>query len=78
MRLMICSLRVTIDESMNYKLSVDLRCNGVYSYKITDSVMFYTNVSGNVEFVYSRSEIDEMLKSELLDAPKPEIRANSA
>ena len=63
---------------MNYKLSVDLRCNGVYSYKIADPVMFYTNVSGNVEYVYSRSEIDEMLKSELLDAPKPEIRANSA
>lgn len=50
----------------------------MYSYKIADPVMFYTNVSGNVEFVYSRSEIDEMLKSELLDAPKPEIRANSA
>ena len=70
--------RVTIDESMNYKLSVDLRCNGVYSYKIADPVMFYTNVSGNVEYVYSRSEIDEMLKSELLDALRPAFAQISA
>ena len=70
--------RVTIDESMNYKLSVDLRCNGVYSYKIADPVMFYTNVTGNVEYVYSRSEIDEMLKSELLDALRPAFAQISA
>lgn len=70
--------RVTIDESMNYKLSVDLRCNGVYSYKITDPVMFYTNVSGNVEYTYDRSEIDAMLKSELLDALRPAFAQISA
>lgn len=70
--------RVTIDESMNYKLSVDLRCNGVYSYKIVDPVMFYTNVTGNVEYTYDRSEIDEMLKSELLDALRPAFAQISA
>ena len=70
--------RVTIDESMNYKLSVDLRCNGVYSYKIADPVMFYTNVTGNVEYTYDRSEIDEMLKSELLDALRPAFAQISA
>ena len=70
--------RVTIDESMNYKLSVDLRCNGVYSYKIVDPVMFYTNVTGNVEYTYDRSEIDEMLKSELLDALRPAFAEISA
>ena len=63
--------RVTIDESMNYKLSVDLRCNGVYSYKIVDPVMFYTNVTGNVEYTYDRSKIDGTLKSELMDALQP-------
>ena len=70
--------RVTIDESMNYKLSVDLRCNGVYSYKIVDPVMFYTNVTGNVEYTYDRPEIDEMLKSELLDALRPAFAQISA
>lgn len=70
--------RVTIDESMNYKLSVDLRCNGVYSYKVVDPVMFYTNVTGNVEYTYDRSEIDDMLKSELLDALRPAFAQISA
>ncbi len=70
--------RVTIDESMNYKLSVDLRCNGVYSYKIVDPLMFYTNVSGNVEYSYDRSQLDEMLKGELLDALRPAFAQISA
>lgn len=70
--------RVTLDESMNYKLSVDLRCNGVYSYKIADPLLFYTNVSGNVEYTYDRSELDEMLKSELLDALRPAFAKVSA
>lgn len=70
--------RVTIDESMNYKLSVDLRCHGVYSYKISDPLMFYTNVSGNVEYTYDRSRIDEMLKGELLDALRPAFAQISA
>ena len=48
---------------MNYKLSVDLRCNGVYSYRIVDPMLFYTNVCGNVEDTYERSEIDEMLRT---------------
>ena len=70
--------RVTLDETMNYKLSVDLRCNGVYSYKIADPLLFYTNVSGNVEYTYDRSELDEMLKSELLDALRPAFAKVSA
>lgn len=70
--------RVTIDESQNYKLSVDLRCNGVYSYKISDPILFYTNVSGNVEYTYDRSELDDMLKSELLDALQPAFAHISA
>lgn len=70
--------RVTLDESMNYKLSVDLRCNGLYSYKIADPLLFYTNVSGNVEYTYDRSELDEMLKSELLDALRPAFAKVSA
>ena len=70
--------RVVLDESMNYKLSVDLRCNGVYSYRIVDPLLFYTNVCGNVEDTYERSEIDEMLKGSLLDALRPAFAQISA
>ena len=70
--------RVVLDESMNYKLSVDLRCNGVYSYRSVDPLLFYTNVCGNVEDTYERSEIDEMLKGSLLDALRPAFAQISA
>ncbi len=65
--------RVTVSEELGYKLSVDLRCNGVYSYKITDPILFYTNVSGNVPEYYERSQIDGMLRGELMDALQPAL-----
>ena len=70
--------RVVVDEQLNYKLSVDLRCNGVYSYHICDPLLFYTNVCGNVAAEYRRDEIDGMLKGELLSALQPALAKISA
>ncbi len=70
--------KVVINEQLGYKLSVDLRCNGVYSYKIVDPLLFYTNVSGNVADSYNRSEIDSMLKGELIMALQPALATLSA
>ena len=70
--------RVIVDERLGYKLSVDLRCNGVYSYKIVDPLLFYTNVCGNVSSEYRRDEIDGMLKGELLSALQPALAKISA
>lgn len=64
---------VVINESMGMQLSVDLRCNGVYSYKIVNPLLFYTNVCGNVTESYNRSEIDGMLKGELMNALQPAL-----
>lgn len=64
---------VVVNEAMGFKLSVDLRCNGEYSYKITNPLLFYTNVCGNVESQYERSEIDSIMKSELLNALQPAL-----
>ncbi len=70
--------RVVINEQLGYKLSVDIRCNGEYSYKITNPLLFYTNVCGNVADRYDRSEIDSMLKSEILNALQPALAKLSA
>ena len=43
-----------------------MRCNGTYSYRIVDPILFYKNVTGNVSEAYYRSEIDQQLKSELV------------
>ena len=70
--------KVVINEQLGYKLSVDLRCNGVYSYKLVDPILFYTNVSGNVADRYDRSQIDTMLKAELVQALQPALAVLSA
>ncbi|MBQ1848729.1 MAG: SPFH domain-containing protein [Clostridia bacterium] len=70
--------KVVINEQLGFKLSVDLRCNGVYSYKITNPLLFYTNVCGNVAESYKRSEIDSMLKGELVMALQPALATLSA
>ena len=38
-----------VDRNIGLDIDVSVRCNGIYSYKITDPVLFYTNVCGNVE-----------------------------
>ncbi|MBR2283995.1 MAG: SPFH domain-containing protein [Ruminococcus sp.] len=62
--------RVTY-EDIGRAFTVGVRCNGIYSYKITDPSAFYLNISGNFSGSYSRSELDEQLKSEFLNNLQP-------
>ena len=61
-----------IFEVMNKRIgmsrTVNVRCNGVYSYIISDPLLFYTKVCGNVEHAYTRDMIDEQLKAEFVSA----------
>ena len=63
---------------MGLKLSVDIRCNGMFSYTIADPMLFYTNVASNVEAEYTRDQIDATLKSEMLNALQPALAKLSA
>ena len=60
-----------VDNRIGLDTDTEVRCNGVYSYKITNPLLFYTNVCGNVEQTYERSEIDSQLKSEFVSALQP-------
>lgn len=60
-----------IDRNIGLDVDISIRCNGEYSYRIADPILFYTNVCGNVDFVYERSAMDSMLKTELLTALQP-------
>lgn len=62
--------RVT-DRNIGLDVDISIRCNGEYSYRIADPILFYTNVCGNVEDEFRRSELDSMLKTELLTALQP-------
>ena len=55
--------------------TVNVRCNGVYSYTISDPLLFYTKVCGNVEQAYTRDIIDGQLKTEFVSALQPAFGA---
>ncbi|MGM9974899.1 MAG: SPFH domain-containing protein [Clostridiaceae bacterium] len=67
-----------VDNNIGLDIDISIRCNGEYSYKIVNPMLFYTNVSGNVEDIYRRSTIDSMLKSELMTALQPAFAKISA
>lgn len=54
-----------------HRRTVEVRCNGVYSYIITDPLLFYTKIAGNITNEYRREQIDGQLKSELISALQP-------
>ena len=60
-----------VDNNVGLDVDVSLRCFGEYSYKLDNPILFYTNVCGNVEDVYTRDSIDSQLKSELMSALQP-------
>lgn len=60
-----------VDTKVNLDLDTSVKCNGVYSYKIADPLLFYTNVCGNVQKEYTRAEIDSQLKTEFIAALQP-------
>ena len=60
-----------VDQNIGLDMDVSIRCFGEYSYRITNPMLFYVNVCGNVEGDYTREELDSQLKSELLTALQP-------
>ncbi len=60
-----------VDKNVGLDVDIAIRCYGEYSYCVVNPMLFYTNVCGNVDDEYLRSEIDSQLKSELLTALQP-------
>ena len=70
--------RVVVSEERGYKLSVNLRCNGSFTCRICDPLLFYTNVCSNVSTQYDAEELAPRLKSELMNALQPALATLSA
>lgn len=67
-----------VDTNIGLDMDIAIRCNGEYSYKISDPMLFYKNVCGNVEAEYTRDILDSQLKSEFLTALQPAFASISA
>ncbi len=70
--------RVVVNEALGMKLSVDIRCNGEYTYKLVDPMLFYKSIAGNVKDEYSKDDLEDILRSELLTALQPALAKISA
>ncbi len=60
-----------VDQRAGIDIDVGIRCFGEYSYRISNPMLFYTNVCGNVGEAYTRDRLDSQLKTELLTALQP-------
>ena len=67
-----------VDQNIGLDIDISIRCHGEYSYKITNPILFYTNVTGNVERKFDRAGIDSQLKTELMTALQPAFAKISA
>ena len=67
-----------VDTNIGLDIDIAIRCFGEYSYRITNPVLFYINVCGNVTENYLRSTIDGQLKTELMTALQPAFAKISA
>ena len=67
-----------VDQNIGLDVDISIRCFGEYSYRITNPVLFYTNVCGNFSDSFRRDQVDSQLKSELLTALQPTFARISA
>ena len=67
-----------VDTNIGLDVDISIRCNGEYSFRITDPLLFYKNVCGNVTYEYNRENLAGQLKSELMTAMQPAFARISA
>ena len=63
--------KVVIDKTTGTDVDIAVRCNGEYSFKIVNPVIFYQNVAGNKKDRYDKEELLQLMKSEMIDALNP-------
>ncbi|MCM1046466.1 MAG: SPFH domain-containing protein [Candidatus Gastranaerophilales bacterium] len=67
-----------VDTNISLDVDISVRCNGEYSFKLVDPLLFYKNVCGNVTEDYNRSKMASQMKSELMTALQPAFAKISA
>ena len=60
-----------VDANIGLDMEVSLRCNGEYTYQITDPIAFYKKLAGNTTGDYTRDMLDSQLKSQFLTCLQP-------
>lgn len=56
-----------------FDLTITIQGFGVFSFRICDPIVFYTNISGNVHESYAKKTLEPQIKAELRDAVLPAL-----
>lgn len=64
-----------VDRNTGFSFETSVKCNGMYTFKLVDPLLFYKNVCANVPDSYNKSELSQVMKSELLLALQPTLAA---
>ena len=62
-----------VDQNVGLDIDISVRCFGEYSFRLTNPLLFYTNVCGNVTADYKVDQISGQMRTELLTALQPAI-----
>jgi len=65
------SITALVDRAVTRTLTIGIRCFGEYSFRVSNPLLFYTNVCGNVEKAYTRQQLEGQMRTELLTALSP-------
>ena len=60
-----------VDKNIGLDIDISIRCFGEYSFLLSNPLLFYTNVCGNVSADYTREQLEGQMKTELLTALQP-------
>lgn len=67
-----------VDVNIGLDVDISLRCNGEYSFKLIDPLLFYKNVCGNITEDYTCDRMASQMKAELVTALQPALARLSA
>lgn len=67
-----------VDQRAGIDIDISVKAFGEYSIKVSDPILFYTNVCANVSDSYKVAEIQDQMRSELLTALQPAFAKLSA
>lgn len=62
-----------VDRNIGLDMDTQIRCNGEYTFKIWDPMLFYKNVCGNEPECYTRDRLERTMKSEFVSALQPAL-----
>ena len=60
-----------VDRNIGLDIDISVRCFGEYSFRISNPLLFYTNVCGNVTSDYTVDQLSGQMRTELLTALQP-------